>query len=157
MAPIGNRNPVYVQYIDHSGERRSFAGFSGAVTLATIVAFLAQFGDLQTALDAVTLGNRSEQAWGEKSVITNTVPANAAAQIETEVLVSGYGTATQIPWSSRIPTADYTAFNWIGDEAILSGAGASAATLALVTAIQTLLKEPQTGEAIVVTSIRVVE
>lgn len=157
MAPVGNRNPLYVQYLDHSDERRSFSGFSGAVTLATIAAFLAQFGDLQTALDNVTLGNRSEQAWGEKSVLTNAVPANANAQIETEVLVAGYGATTQIPWSSRIPTADYAAFNWVGDTAVLSGAGATAATIALVDAIEALMKEPITGEAIVVTSITVAE
>lgn len=157
MPAIGDRNPLRVQYLDHSDERRSFSGFSGEITALTIAGFLTAFGALQTALDAVTLGTRSEQAWGELSVISNTVPASAAAQIETEVLVSCISDTTEAPWSQRIPTADYTAFNWIGDEAILAGAGASAATLALVAAIEGLMKHPDNGEDLEVVSIRVVE
>lgn len=157
MPAIGNRNPLRVQYLDHSKERRSFSGFSGTITVGSIAGFLTQFGALQSALDAVTLGTRSEQAWGELSTISNTPPASANAQIETELLVSCISETTEAPWSERIPTADYASMNYIGDEAILSGAGATTATTNLVSAIEALLKHPDNGEALVVVSIRVVE
>jgi hypothetical protein len=108
------------------------------------------------------MGNRSAQAWGEETVVTNTLPGDADASVATEVLVRYRGATTEKPFSFRIPTADYSAFNWSsppnGDTAILSGAGASAATLALVTALEAVCKSPDDDtEAIVVTGIHIVE
>lgn len=158
MPAIGDRNFASVSYLDHSNELRAVSLFTGEVTAVTIAGFLTEFGDLQAALDAVTLGTRARQSWGENAVISNTPPASAAAQIETEVLVRVRGATTEAPWSFRIPTVDYTAFNWIGDSAILSGAGASAATIALVDAIEAIAVMPDNeAEGVIVYAIEVVE
>lgn len=158
MPAIGDRQSVSVSYLDHSNELRALGLFVGDLTAGTLPGFLTQFGALQTALDAVTLGVRARQAWGQQSVISNTPPASANAQIETEILVRVRGATTEAPWSFRIPTVDYAAFNWIGDSAILSGAGASAATVALIDAIEALAKMPDDEtEAVVVYAIEVVE
>ena len=77
------------------------------------------------------------------------------------MLVRVKGAVSEAPWSFRIPTVDYTAFNYAdppaGDSVILSGAGASAATTALVAAIEAVVKMPtDPTEAVVVVGMNVV-
>lgn len=158
MPAIGDRNFASVSYLDHSGELRAVSLFTEEITVGTIANFLTEFGTLQAALDAVTLGVRARQSWGENAVISNTPPASPNAQIETELLVRVRGAVTEAPWSFRIPTADYAAFNWIGDSAILSGAGATLATTNLVDALEAFARMPNDeSEGVVVYSIEVVE
>jgi len=157
MPAVGNRNPFTVQYLDYSGEVESLRLFSGDLTALTLAAFLAQFGDLQTALDAVTLGTRSKQTWGQESIVSNTKPTGKDAQIETQLLVRYMGETTQKPYSFRIPTAYYTAFNYVGDHVVLSGAGATTATTNLVSALEAIGATPDDPtEGIIVTDIEVV-
>jgi len=161
MPRIGGRQGITIQYLDFSGERKSVQLFANEITALSIAGFLTDFGALQNALDAVTLGTRSGQSWGEQTVVSNTRPVAKDAQIETEMLVLAQGLNSQAPFSFRIPTVDYTAFNYAsppsGDSVILSGAGASAQTLALITAIQTVAKMPDDEtEPIVVVGMRVV-
>lgn len=161
MPAIGNVNPIGVQYRDYSGETKNIRLYSGEITAVTIAGFLTKFGALQTALDGVTLGERSKQSWGEESIVSNDRPASKAAQVETELLVRVQGATSEKPWSFRIPTVDYTAFNYAdppaGDQVIISGAGASAATTALVAAIEDLCKMPDDNtEAVVVVGMNVV-
>jgi len=71
------------------------------------------------------------------------------------------GATSQAPWSFRIPTVDYTAFNFAdppaGDQVILSGAGATAATTAFITALEAVAKMPNDEtEAVVVVGMEVV-
>lgn len=161
MPAIGGRQPVTIQYLDYSGEVKSVRGYAGEITAVSLPGFLTAFGALQTALDAVTLGTRSKQSWGEETVVSNTRPSDKDAQIETELLVRVRGATSEAPWSFRIPTVDYTAFNYAsppaGDQVIISGAGATAATTALVSAIEALLKMPDDEtEAVVVVGMEVV-
>jgi len=161
MPAIGDRNPISVQYLDYSGEVDTIRLYSGEITALTIAGFLTDFGDLQAALDAVTLGVRSQQTWGEQSIISNTKPTDKNAQIETQMLVRVQGATSEMPWSFRIPTVDYTAFNYAsppaGDQVIISGAGASAATTALIEALEALCKMPNDPtEGIVVVGMEVV-
>jgi len=162
MPAVGSRQPMNVQYLDAHGNVQSIRLFGGELTAVTLPGFLTQFGTLQTALDAVTMGNRSAQSWGEETVVTNTLPGDADASTATEVLVRYRGATTEKPFSFRIPTADYSAFNWSappnGDTAIISGAGASAATTSLIAALEAVCKSPDDDtEAIVVTGIHIVE
>jgi len=158
MPAIGDHASVSISYLDHSNELRAVGLPVGELTAISLAGFLTQFGDLQTAMDAVTLGTRARQAWGETSVISNTPPANANAQVESEVLVRCRGAVGEAPFSFRIPTVDYAAFNWDGDSAVLSGAGATAATVDLVDAIEALVKMPaDDSEGVVVYAIEVVE
>lgn len=161
MPAIGGRQPVTIQYLDYSGEVKSIRGYSGEITAVSLPGFLTAFGALQTALDAVTLGTRSKTSWGEETVVSNTRPSDKDAQIESELLVRLRGATSEAPWSFRIPTVDYTAFNYAdppaGDQVIISGAGATAATTALVTAIEALLKMPDDEtEAVEVVGMEVV-
>lgn len=163
MPAIGGRQPVKVQYRDYSGELRTIQNmYSGEITAVSIAGFLTEFGALTAALDAVTLGVRASESWGEQTIVSNDRPAGKDAQIESEMLVSLQGATTEAPFSFRIPTIDYTAFNYAdppaGDTVILSGAGASAATTALITAIEDLLRAPwDETENVVVVGMRVVQ
>jgi len=160
MPAIGSRNPITIQYLDHSGEVQSIRMYANELTAVSLPGFLTQFGTLQAAFDAVTLGVRSAQTWGEETTVSNTVPSDKNAQVETEMLVRLRGATTEAPFSFRIPTVDYDAFNYIegSDKVILSGAGASAATTALVTAIEALCKTPwDEAEAAVVVGMNVVK
>lgn len=162
MPALGGRQPIGIQYRDYSGEVKSIQNlYSNEITAVSLAGFLADLGDLTTALNAVTLGVLSRTSWGEETIVSNDRAATKDAQIETEMLVSLRGATTEAPFSFRIPTVDYTAFNYAdppaGDVVILSGAGASAATTALVAAIEALLKTPwDETEAAEVLSMRVV-
>lgn len=157
MPALGGRQPVGIQLLAYSGKKESIDDmFSDEITAVSIGGFLTQFGALVTAIDNVTLGTISQTSWGERTTVSNTRPTNKAAQLESSMLVSLIGNTTEQPFSFRIPTIDFTAFNYAsppaGDNVIISGAGASAATTALVTAIQALLKTPwdETEEVTVV-------
>jgi len=162
MPAIGGRQPVSIQYRDYSGEVKSIRLYAGEITAVSLPGFLTAFGTLKTALDAVTLGVRSSESWGEETTVSNARAATKDAQVETELLVRVMGATSEAPWSFRIPTVDYTAFNYAdppaGDQVILSGAGASAATTALIDALEALVKMPDDEtEAITVVGMNVVQ
>lgn len=147
MPALGGRQPVKVVYRDYSGETKSIQNlYSNEITAVSLAGFLTQFGALQTALNAVTLGVLAKTGWGEETIVSNDRAATKDAQVESEMLVMLRGATTEAPFSFRIPTIDYTAFNYAdppaGDMVILSGAGATAATTALITAIEDLLSTP---------------
>lgn len=161
MPALGGRQPFSVSYRDYSGETKSIRVYVGEITAVSLPGLLSELGDLTTALDAVTLGVRAKEQWGEETIVSNERAAVKDAQIETEMLVRVQGAVTEAPWSFRIPTVDYTAFNYAdppaGDTVIISGAGATAATTALVAAIQAVVKMPtDETEAVVVVGMEVV-
>lgn len=160
MPALGGKQPVGFQFLDYSGERKGLTVFANEITALSLPGLLTEIGALQTALDAVTLGTISASSWGESTTISNTRPVAKDAQIETEMLVRCMDATTQQPFSFRIPTADYTAFNYAsppaGDQVIISGAGATAATLALVTALQAFKSPFNEANALVVLGMEVV-
>ena len=161
MPAVGSRNPFVVSYRDYRGETKTIRTYTGEITAVSLPGLLTLLGDLTAALDAVTLGVRAREHWGEETIVSNSNASGKDAQVETEILVRLQGATTQRPWSFRIPTADYTAFNYAdppaGDQVILSGAGASAATVALVEAIEALCKMPDDdSEGVTVVGIEVV-
>jgi len=161
MPALGGQQPFTVGYRDYSGEVKSLRIYTGEITAVSRTGLFAHLGHLTTALDAVTLGVRAREHWGELTTVSNDRPAAKDAQIETEMLVTYMGSTTEKPFSFRIPTVDYTAFNYAdppaGDNVIISGAGASAATTALVAAIEAVGRSPEDdSETIVVTGMRVV-
>ena len=142
MPALGGSQPIGFQLLDYSNERKSFEVFAGEITAISLPGFLTQLGALYDAVEDVVIGKISRENWGERVYITNTPPTNKMAQIETEILVTYRDAVNEAPFSFRIPTANYDAFNWIGDSAILTGAGASAATTALIDAMVDLLRAP---------------
>jgi hypothetical protein len=161
MPALGGRQPLSISYRDYSGETKSIGLFTGEITALSIAGLLTAIGTLTTALDAVTLGVRAREQWGEETIVSNDRASSKNAQIESEMLVRYRGATTQAPGSFRIPTVDYDAFNYAdppaGDSVILSGAGATAATTALVSALEALVKMPNDEtEAIEIVSMEVV-
>jgi hypothetical protein len=161
MPALGTRQPAVYTILDHSGETKTIRLYTGEITTVSIDGLLTELATFESALDAVILGVRSKQSWGAETVVTNTVPAALDAQVETELLVRVRGTATEAPWSFRIPAVDYTAFNYAeppaGDQVILTGAGASAATTALKNAIEATFRMPDDdGETVDVVGMEVV-
>lgn len=162
MAGLGGRQPYTVVYRDYSGETKSIRLYTNEITAVSLPGLLTELGDFATALDAVTLGVRAKQQWGEETIVSNQKAADKTAQVETEMLVRCIGATTERPFSFRIPTVDYDAFNYAdppaGDQVIISGAGATAATTALITAIETTFKMPDDEtEALTVVGMEVVQ
>lgn len=161
MPALGGRQPFSVSYRDYSGETKAIRVYTGEITAVSLPGLLTQLGAFTTALDAVTLGVRSRQQWGEETIVSNERATDKNAQVESELLVRCMGATSEAPFSFRIPTVDYEAFNYAdppaGDQVILSGAGASAATLALVAAIEDAFKMPDDeAEALTVVGMEVV-
>jgi len=156
MPALGGRQPYSVSLLGYSGLPKAIPGlFTGEITAVSLPALLTQLGAFKTALGNVTLGVIARERWGEETVISNTKPTDKAAQLESEILVRVRGAVTEAPHSFRIPTVDYDAFNYAdppaGDSIIFSGAGATAATIALVDAIEAVFKMPDDEtEAVVV-------
>jgi len=146
MPEIGTRSFFTIQYLDNSGEVQTVRVNGFEIVPLTLEDDLDLFGDLQTAMDAVTLGNKRQVGWGQEEVITNLRPSNHEAQVEKEILVRMVTATVEKPLSFRIPTVDFTKFNFAdppaGDTVILSGAGATAETIALVSAIEALVTNP---------------
>lgn len=162
MPELGFSNPIRFQVLDYSNKRQTIQNtFGMTVTDSNYDDVVDAVADLQTALDGIILGVISKAGWGVDEVITNNKPSNKQAQLETRITVSMRDNVTQAPFSFIIPTADYDAFNYgtgdAGDEIIISGAGASAATLAFVTAANTVLKSPfDPANAAIVTGMRII-
>lgn len=161
MPAIGTSQPVSIQYLDYSGERKSVKINVGELTAVSLPGFLTNLAAWETALDNVTLGTRAKSSWGAETVVSNTKPVDKDAQIETEMLVSYMDDTTEAPYTFRITTVDYTAFNYgtgsAGDEVIISGAGASAATTAFITAFEDIARSPDNdANTVTITGMRVV-
>jgi hypothetical protein len=162
MPAVGTSQPIVYSILDHSEETKTIRLPVGEITAVSLPGLLTNLSAFETALDAVLLGVRHKQSWGSETVVTNTPPVDKDAQVETEMLVRLRGATTEAPFSFRIPAVDYTAFNYAsapaGDSVILSGDGASAATTALITAIEDMVKCPwDDTEAVVVVGMNVVK
>lgn len=146
MAGIGGRQPFTVVYRDYSGETKSIRLYTNEITAVSLPGLLTELGDFTAALDAVTLGVRAKAHWGEETIVSNAKASDKKAQVETEMLVRCIGATTERPFSFRIPTVLYDMFNFAdppaGDQVIISGAGATAETTALISAIETTFKMP---------------
>jgi hypothetical protein len=158
---LGGRQPVVRTYRDYSGETKGVRVYVNEITAVSLPGLLSDMGDWAAALDAVVLGEPAKFSWGEEVVISNDRAAVKDAQVETELLVRYRGVVTQTPFSFRIPTVDYTVFNYAdppaGDQVIISGAGASAATLALITAFEAMASSPDDeAEAVEIVGMEVV-
>lgn len=161
MPAVGTRQPVSIQMLDYSGERKSIPIFVGELTAVSLPGFLTNLAAWEAAVDDVTLGTRAKSSWGAETVVSNTKPTDKDAQIETEMLVNYIDDTTQAPFSFRITTVDYTVFNYgtgaAGDEVIISGDGASDETVAFIAALEAIGRSPSDdSHTITVTGMRVV-
>lgn len=156
MAELGGRQPYSITYRDYDGEVKSVLLFTGEITAVSLPGLLTELGALNTALDAVTLGVRASQHWGEETIVSNLRATDKDAQVTSQMLVRAHGATSEKPYSFRIPTIDPEAFNYVEGNVVLSGAGATAATTALIDALEATARMPDDeAELIVIDQMRI--
>jgi len=147
-----------ITYLDATGEKAALKIYNGAVTAVSIAGFLSDFGDLQAATDAITLGTRHKNTWvGDDDVISNAIPANNQAQREIKLMVTYRGNTSQKLFHVTIPTLDLDAVQFVpggGDAIVLADGGVIAAW---VTAFETMARTPDSDlETVTVVKARAV-
>ena len=148
MPPIGNEHIVGIAYRDRTEEIGKFEVNVGAITAVSIGGFLTQFGTLQTATDDITLGVRASQYWtGDRTVVSNDIPASKYAQRENKLRVKYMDVVTEEIFSVSIPTVDLTICNFVpgGKDAVAftTAGGGHANLVAWVTAFEAIAKSPR--------------
>jgi hypothetical protein len=158
MAAIGDGNRATRQYRDYAGKVQTIALQGQIITAILLPDYLGDLEAVEEALDAVTLGIPAKSEFGNVSILSNSNAPTKDASVATELLVRMRGATSEEPWSFRVPTADYTKFNYVGDQVILSGAGATIETTDLVTALNAFVRNPgDNAELMVVVGIEIVE
>jgi len=146
MPAIGSVHKSTIKYGDATGENSTMEIYNAPITALNIAAFLADFGDLQTATDAITLGTRRQQSWiGDLTTVSNAYPTNPAAQRESKLLVNYMDNTTEKPYTMTIPTVDFSKLVFVplgGDAVQFEGAAANADIVAWVAAFETLARSP---------------
>jgi len=147
MPPLGSVHKSRIVYGDATEETSAMEIFNGAITALSIGGFLTNFGALQTATDAITLGTRRQQSWiGDLTTVSNEWPTDKAAQRESKLLVTYRDTVTEEEFILTIPTVDFDKLNFVpggGDAVIFEGAGAHADIVAWVTAFEAIARTPR--------------
>jgi len=164
----------FLTFQDFDREPSTFSFRSGAITAVSLPAFLAQFGTLKAATQAIVLGTLKEEGWvGDRTPISNTPPTDPNAQRERKWLVQFEDTTAffdapvnAIPnegyrknFTVEIPTAKVNGYGGGLDSALLINTDeadlAHTAIAAWVTAFEAIARTPY-GGAVNVTRIRVV-
>lgn len=160
MPALGGRQEIDYSYRDFTDEIGRFKVFAGEITAASIAGFLTQMGALTAATEALVLGVRAKESWGEVTIVSNDLPASKAAQRENKLLVQYRGTTTEAPYTLTIPTIDLTKLNFVvgaKDVVLFEGDGASDEVVAWVTAFETIGRTPDSDtETVEVTGMRFV-
>ena len=142
--------------LDVKGEKSTTALFNGEITAVSLPGFLTDFGAYRTALEGIILGVVHKEEWiGDRTVLSNTRPANNFAQRELKLLVSYIGDTSQKLFTLEIPTPDLASLT-LGenDSVVLADAGIMAAW---VTAFETIARTPDDNtETVTVQAARVV-
>lgn len=161
MPALGGSQQLALSYRDATGEIGTMKVFFNEITAISLPGLLADIGDLTTATDAITLGIRAKESWGEVTIVSNDTPTNPAAQREAKLLVQYRGVTTEAPYTLTIPSVDFSTLVFLpggGDAvAFTSANGASAAIIAWVTAFEALASAPDDeAEAVEVVGMRFV-
>lgn len=153
MPALGSVHKSRIVYGDVTEESSAMEIYNGAITALSIGGFLTQFGNLQGATDAITLGVRRQQSWiGDLTTVSNLWPTDRAAQRESKLLVDYRDTVTEEVFQLTIPTIDFSVLNFVpggGDAVLFAGAGANAAIIAWVTAFEAMARTPRSDANVV--------
>jgi len=161
MPPLGSRHKATITYGDVTEETSTMEVYTGAITAVSIGGFLTNFGALQTATDAITLGERRKQSWiGDETYVSNDWPTDKAAQRESKLLVTYRDTVTEEEFQMTIPTVDFDVLNFVpggGDAVQFQAPGANAAIVSWVTAFEDIARTPRSdANAVEVVAMRYV-
>lgn len=128
-----------VTILDYSEEKSSTRFGIGAITAVSIAGFLTQFGAWKTALGNIILGTIAKDIWvGDNTTLSNTPPADSAAQVELKWLVTYEADTTKKKFHQELPTPDTSKLIPGTDQADLTDTDIAA----YVTAFETVAKSP---------------
>lgn len=147
MPPLGSVHKSKIVYGDATRETSSLEVYNGAITAVSLPGFLTNFGALQNATDAITLGVRRAQSWtGDYTVVSNAWPTDPAAQREAKLLVDYMDDVTEEVFTLTVPTIDFSKLVFVpggGDAVLFSGDDASDEIKAWVTAFEAIARTPR--------------
>lgn len=137
---INPQHNFSLTYRDYSNEPSTSKGNMGAITALTIAAFLAQFGDLKNAQQALSLGTLVHDSWtGDSTVYSGSLPTDLNAQRERKWRVEFEDTSNFTKGRYEIPVAKVTGLLLPNsDQANLS----AAEWVAFIAAFEAMCKSP---------------
>lgn len=161
MPAIGGRQIATYTLRDATGESTSHAVNFQEITVLSLPDILSWLGAYEAAMNAITLGTVASRSWGEKTVVSNAIPSDPAAQREMKLLVQYRSTTSQQPYTLTIGTIDPDVLVFLpgGGDAVAFTAenGASPEIIAWVNAFQTLaVPADDETDNVVVTGMRLV-
>lgn len=142
---------------DRSGEKSNHTLYNGAITAGSLPGFLTDFGAYRTALEAIILGNVTQEEWvGDRTSLTEAIPASNFAQRELKLLIRYVGDTSGGIHTLEIPTPDLANLT-IDPSTDLVDLADGGIMAAWVTAFQTIARTPDDDtETVTVQSARVV-
>lgn len=142
---------------DRSGEKSNHTLYNGAITAGSLPGFLTDFGAYRTALEAIILGNVTQEEWvGDRTQLTEAIPASNFAQRELKLLIRYVGDTSGGVHTLEIPTPDLANLT-IDPSTDLVDLADGGIMAAWVTAFQTIARTPDDDtETVTVQSARVV-
>lgn len=147
MPALGSVHKSRIIYGDATEETSALEIYNGAVTAVSIGGFLTQFGNLQGATDAITLGVRRQQSWiGDLTTVSNLWPTDPAAQRESKLMVTYRDVVTEENFELTIPTVDFSKLVFVpgaGDAVQFQAPAAHADIVSWVTAFEAMGRSPR--------------
>lgn len=143
--------------LDWSNEKSNVTFYAGDITAVSLPGFLTEFGDLRDAVDDITLGTMHQEQWiGDRTLLSNALPASAVAQREFKWLVTYIGNTSGKKFQLEIPTANLTLTNVLQEGSDFADLDQTEMA-AFVTAFEQIARTPDSDiETVTVQSIRIV-
>lgn len=155
--PPGGYQPATISYRDAGNEIGTMAFFGPELSAANHDAKVALWATLLTATDALALGRRAKDVYNDESTYAYGQPTNGAAR-ETKLLVQYQDATNGQRMTLTIPTLNPTIPTYVvninaKDVVLISGPTAVTDWIAAFVAFAV---NPRTGNAVVVTGMKVV-
>lgn len=136
-----------ITMLDHTNEKSSLRVYNGAITAVSLPGFLAEFGDLQAATAAITLGTMHSTQWvGDLDVLSQEIPASKYAQRENKLLVTYVGNTSGKLFQVTIPTIDLNVLEFVPGGGDAVSITSPAAIADWVSAFEAMARTPDSDQ-----------
>lgn len=159
--PAGTYAPWSITFRDATDEIGNMGAFASVLTAANFDSKRADFTAFVTAVDGITIGQIVKHAYGIETVVNPiAIPTSAAAQRENKLLVRYYDALTFERMTLTVPTVNLAnlVFNTDAKDFVSMeqwvGGGTNMETF--VAAFTSFVKNPRTGNNVVVQSLQYV-
>lgn len=160
MPALGTKGSATISIRDATGEPTSTSIRTVTLAAGNFAAEATLAATWYAATAALILGTVAGTDAGNKEIISNATPSNNAAQRESKLLVNYWDVTTQKRYQITIGTINFDLLTFLpgaGDAVAFTTAnGAGSEITDWVTAFEGVAKAPDTGNAVVVTSMRYV-